>query len=118
MIFGNWRPGGLAGGAALFGYSDAIRLRSETSLAVLALFLFAAIVVIALGIYWLRKGRRTAGAVFIGVRRRPGPRVGRVSNEVTTVTPYIVTLVVLVVSSQSLRPPQADGVVYRRGEER
>jgi simple sugar transport system permease protein len=38
-------------------------------------------------------------------------------NEVTTVTPYIVTLVVLAVSSQNLRPPKADGIPYRRGEE-
>ena len=27
MIFGNWRPGGLAAGAALFGYTDALQLR-------------------------------------------------------------------------------------------
>ena len=28
LIFGNWRPGGLAVGAGLFGYSDALLLRS------------------------------------------------------------------------------------------
>ena len=28
MIFGNWRPGGLAAGAGLFGYTDALQLRS------------------------------------------------------------------------------------------
>ena len=27
MIFGNWRPGGLAAGAGLFGYTDALQLR-------------------------------------------------------------------------------------------
>ena len=27
MIFGNWRPGGLFLGAALFGYTDALQLR-------------------------------------------------------------------------------------------
>ncbi|MBK6886861.1 MAG: hypothetical protein IPH03_10740 [Tetrasphaera sp.] len=27
MIFINWRPGGLLAGSALFGYTDAIRLR-------------------------------------------------------------------------------------------
>jgi len=120
MIFGNWRPGGLASGAVLFGYADAVRLRSQSSLAVLALFLFAAIVVVALGIWWVRKGRRTAGAVFIGVGVALGlgyAGLDSLPNEVTTVTPYIVTLVVLAVSSQSLRPPQADGLPYRRGED-
>jgi len=120
MIFGNWRPGGLASGALLFGYTDAVRLRSTDSSAVLALFLFAAIAVGALGFWWLRQGRRMAGSAFIGlgVAFLLGYLgLDSLPNEVTTVTPYIVTLVVLAVSSQNLRPPKADGIPYRRGEE-
>jgi general nucleoside transport system permease protein len=121
MIFGNWRPGGLLTGAALFGYTDAIRLRSQDSLAVLALFLLVSIVVLALGVWWLARGRRVAGAVFIGLAVAlflGYAGLDSLPNEVTTVTPYIVTLVVLAVSSQSLRPPAADGLPFRPGEDR
>ena len=37
LIFGNWRPGGLAAGAGLFGYSDALQLRSRTAVVALLL---------------------------------------------------------------------------------
>jgi general nucleoside transport system permease protein len=120
MIFGNWRPGGLLSGAVLFGYTDAIRLRSQNSLAVLSLFLLASIVVLALGCWWVHRGRRVAGAVFVGLAAAlflGYAGLDSLPNEVTTVTPYIVTLLVLAVSSQNLRPPAADGQPYRRGED-
>ncbi|WP_017588861.1 ABC transporter permease [Nocardiopsis ganjiahuensis] len=43
MIFGNWRPGGLAMGAGLFGYTDALQLRGggEAIHAMLLLFVAA-----------------------------------------------------------------------------
>ena len=43
LIFGNWLPAGLAMGAGLFGFADALQLRSDDS--VRALILFVAIVV-------------------------------------------------------------------------
>jgi ABC-type uncharacterized transport system permease subunit len=120
MIFGNWRPSGLAGGALLFGYSDAVRLREQGSGGVLALFLFAAFVLLAIGAWQVYRRRWVSGAVFVGLGV---PLlllylgVDTLPNEVTTVTPYIVTLLVLAISAQNLRPPTYDGIQYRRGDE-
>lgn len=120
MIFGNWRPSGLAGGALLFGYSDAVRLREQGSGGVLALFLFAAFVVLVLGAWQLTRGRWVGGGVLAGlglVLLSLYLGVDRLPNEVTTVTPYVVTLLVLAISAQNLRMPTYDGVPYRRGED-
>ena len=38
-------------------------------------------------------------------------------SQITFVTPYVTTLLVLALASQRLRPPKADGLIYRRGEE-
>ena len=35
---------------------------------------------------------------------------------IVSFTPHLTTLLVLSLASQRLRPPQADGIVYRRGE--
>ena len=35
---------------------------------------------------------------------------------IVSFTPHLVTLLVLSLASQRLRPPKADGLVYRRGE--
>ncbi|MBW3084677.1 hypothetical protein KEM60_00866 [Austwickia sp. TVS 96-490-7B] len=47
LIFGNWRPGSLAGGALMFGYFDAIQLRGN---AIHAVLLAAAIAVVTIGV--------------------------------------------------------------------
>ena len=51
MIFGNWRPGGLAVGAGLFGYTDALQLRRGGE-SVHALLLFVGSLLVA-GRVWL-----------------------------------------------------------------
>ncbi len=117
MIFGNWRPGGLALGAGLFGFTDALQLRQgETS--VHALFLALAIGLALYGIWTLVKGRRIAGIASLVIAAGSlavYQFTDTVPAQFTTATPYVTTLLVLALASQRLRMPAADGQVYRKG---
>jgi simple sugar transport system permease protein len=118
MIFGNWRPGGLLTGAALFGYTDAVQLRGGA--VVHAFLLLFAVILLAVGIWQIVRNRRmTQGVLAIVV----GILVGwwylaadQVPDELTGTTPYVTTLLVLAFASQRLRMPAADGQIYRKGE--
>ena len=121
MIFGNWRPGGLAAGAMLFGYADAIQLRGRGDV-IHAYLLPIGLLLLAWGIWQLvrhRLGRPIAGIVRIvaalGVLAWFA-FTSEVPAEFTNMTPYIATLLVLALSAQRLRMPAADGQVYRKGE--
>ncbi|MGY1824739.1 MULTISPECIES: ABC transporter permease [unclassified Blastococcus] len=117
LIFGNWRPGGLAAGAGLFGFSDALQLRSRT--AVVALLLLVAILLVGVAVYQAMR-RRWIPAVLAAVVAAAA-LVGFLSIEelpdgIVFFTPHLTTLLVLSLASQRLRMPKADGLVYRRGE--
>lgn len=116
LIFGNWRPGGLMSGAALFGFADALQLRDST--AVHALLMLVAVGMIAFAV--VNYGKRkfvTVGICFVisllsiwlyyTIDQLPGQFV--------TMTPYVMTLLVLGLGTQRLRMPAADGLPYRRG---
>ncbi|MEV0678353.1 ABC transporter permease [Actinosynnema sp. NPDC050436] len=117
MIFGNWRPGGLLGGAALFGYADGLQLRSggKTFLALI----YGAVLLLGVLVIWQLVRRRwfaAAGGIVAAVALYAVYySVDEVPSELTTYAPHLVTLIVLAVASQRLRMPAADGVVYRRG---
>jgi ABC-type uncharacterized transport system permease subunit len=118
MIFGNWRPGGLVLGSALFGYTDALQLRAGGG-AVHALLIVIAIVLLGYGIYQLRKGSRRAGIVTVVAAALFAVwffTTDEVPADFTRMTPYVATLFVLAFSAQRLRMPAADGLGYRRGE--
>jgi len=119
MIFGNWRPGGLVGGAALFGYTDAVQLRGGGS-TVHAMLLMLAVLIVGIGLWQvLRKRRLVQGSVAIvaGLLVATWYFVSKtVPDEFTGMTPYVATLLVLAFASQRLRMPAADGVPYRKGE--
>lgn len=116
LIFGNYRPGGLLMGAGLFGFADALQLRDSASIH--ALLLIVALILLVLIVRDIRKGKLIKAAIsfffasgsiwfFIAVKELPG--------QLVTMTPYIVTLLVMSLASQKLRIPAADGIPYRRG---
>lgn len=118
MIFGNWRPGGLAMGAGLFGYSDALQLRNG-GVTVHALLLLLVVLLALLAGWKLYKKAVVQGVVsavmavlvlvwYLLTDEVPSDFVGA--------TPYVVTLLVLSLSAQRLRMPKADGMRYRKGQ--
>ncbi|MBO0849008.1 MAG: ABC transporter permease [Pseudonocardia sp.] len=117
MIFGNWRPGGLLAGSALFGYVDGLQLRAGGE-AVHALLYGGSLLAVAVALWWMARRHwwAAASAALAGALAYTVYYVAdTVPREFATYAPQLVTLVVLAVAAQRLRPPAADGLEYRRG---
>jgi simple sugar transport system permease protein len=117
MIFGNWMPGGLAMGAGLFGFTDSLQLRDQAAVHDLVLIVAIALALFALWQFYRRK--LVAGAVALVVAGGLAAwfaTTDHVQVPIIQATPYIITLVVLALATQRLRPPKADGQIYRKGQ--
>jgi simple sugar transport system permease protein len=122
LIFGNWRPSGLAAGAGLFGYASGITLRAGAPPPALVRALFlAAGLALAVAVVWCLATRKIGPLIVAAalgalafwayvVFKRP-------DNNVVYVFPYVVTLCVVAARSQSLRPPAAEGIPYFKGQQ-
>ena len=118
LVVGNWRPAGVAFGAALFGYFQGITLRTSPEKLVLALLLVA-----SLGLF--------VAALLAIIRQQWIPVFGflilavacgwiyliasRPNNQFVYITPYLVTLIVVSARGQNLRPPAQAGLPWRKG---
>jgi ABC-type uncharacterized transport system permease subunit len=117
LIFGNWRPGGLAAGAGLFGFADGLQLRSRSAVVALLLLVAVGLAVVAVvQVVRRRFLQAVLAAVVAGAALYGFLTIDVLPPGIVSFTPHLTTLLVLSLASQRLRMPQADGLVYRRGE--
>lgn len=118
MIFGNWRPGGLVAGSALFGYTDGLQL--TTGPRVVMALVYAIVLLICVLALWRLLQRKWVAFVITaavgGLVYWFYWSVDAIPDDLLPYTPHFVTLAVLAVSAQRLRMPAADGFIYRRGK--
>jgi len=119
LIFGNWRPWGIFGGAMLFGYPFALRLQDLQGKASHSLLLVFAVAMFGVMIWALI--RKNASDTILAACFGGGAVLWYLLAETppdwwAAVLPYVIVLVVLIFFTKRLRPPAADGQVYRKGE--
>jgi simple sugar transport system permease protein len=127
LIFGNWRPVGIAVGSSLYGFVEGVRLCCSSN-TIIALVVIVSIALLALAVYLLtrRNIRGFIGAAIIGVlllvyiiQGKATETAGKdfeVPRDFTFMSPYILTLLVLAFASQRLRPPASAGKRWRKGD--
>tara|TARA_B100000073_G_scaffold319439_1_gene298361 strand:+ start:816 stop:2039 length:1224 start_codon:yes stop_codon:yes gene_type:complete len=117
MIFGNYRPLGIFMGSGLFGFADALQLRSDD--AVHGLLILISLILLIFAIKQIIEKKYTNALISIALS------IGfliwflsseTVPSEFVYFTPHITTLIVLSSASQKLRMPQKVGQPYRKGE--
>ena len=117
LIFGNYKPLGIFMGSGLFGFADALQLRSDD--AVHGLLVLISLILLIISI------KQLIGKKYINAALSVSLSIGflvwflnseTVPSEFVYFTPHITTLIVLSSASQKLRMPKKVGQPYRKGE--
>jgi len=118
MIFGNWRPYGMAMGAGLFGYTDGVQQYDSSGTAMHAFLILVALALIAVAILQYRSGHKIVAAVAAVIAAFClwwFSATDELPQQLVKAAPYAITLLVMALASQNLRMPKADGLIYRKG---
>ena len=118
MIFGNWRPGGMALGASLFGYTDGVQQYDASGSAMRAFLVLVAIALLVVAVLQYRGGHRIVAGVAVVIAALClwwFAATDELPQQLVKAAPYAITLLVMALASQNLRMPKADGLIYRKG---
>ena len=114
LIFGNWRPAGVALGAVLFGAANALALRDERAVHALLLLVGLALALLGAGALIRRQAGRAAGTLVAAAGfLLCFAATDTIPRQLLSTLPYVVTLAVLAFAPRRLRPPAFNGVRFR-----
>lgn len=101
VVFGHWRPTGVAAGAGLFGYADAIQLREAKALRAVLLIAAVGLLLVAGRALLRRRPVRSLAWAAAGVAFAAWFAVAEtVPPQLVSFTPHLATLVVLAVATR------------------
>lgn len=113
MIFGNWRPGGTAAGALLFGFTETLRLRDPSAPHALLLFVTVALLIFTIRALVRKRYLEAVGMGGVGIIVGYFYLVSdSVPNQLPQITPFISVIIVLLFATRRLRMPAADGRIW------
>ena len=117
LIFGNYKPLGIFMGSGLFGFADALQLRSDEAVHGLLVLISLILLIFAIKQIIEKKYLNASISILLSIAFLIWFLFSEtVPSEFVYFTPHLTTLIVLSSASQRLRIPQANGKPYRKGE--
>ena len=117
MLFGNYKPFGILMGSGLFGFADALQLRSPQAVHGLLIIISIFLLVLTFKSFFEKKYKASfASFVFSAAFLIWFLNSTSIPNQFVYFTPHITTLIVLSFANQRIKLPEKIGVPYKKGE--
>ena len=117
MLFGNYKPFGILMGSGLFGFADALQLRSPQAVHGLLIIISGFLLVLTFKAFYEKKYKASIVAfIFSASFLIWFMNSTSIPNQFVYFTPHITTLIVLSFANQRIKLPEKIGVPYKKGE--
>jgi len=117
MLFGNYKPFGILMGSGLFGFADALQLRSPQAVHGLLIIISIFLLVLTFKSFFEKKYKASfASFIFSAAFLIWFLNSTSIPNQFVYFTPHITTLIVLSFANQRIKLPEKIGVPYKKGE--
>ena len=117
MLFGNYKPFGVLMGSGLFGFADALQLRSPQAVHGLLIVVSIFLLILTFKTFFEKKYKASVlSFLFSGAFLLWFINSTTIPNQFVYFTPHITTLIVLSFANQRIKLPEKIGVPYKKGE--